>query len=352
MKSKKTAIILAVCMAVSAFAGCGGEKQKIYEQAGKDLEHGSYEYALKGYEASVANEVKLPHSYRGAGIANLRLGNYEAAVENFTNALNCDKIGKALRKDLLSYRATAYMKIGAYTDAMADCQTLSEEHSMDADLYFLAGKAALALDSYEEASANFEEAYAEESTYDMAIRVYEVYLGKEMEADGTRYLEAALASDPKDAQDYCDQGRVYYYMDDYGSAQQSLIEASNKGNTQALLLLGMVYMAQKDVSNARAMYQEYISKEENAARGYNGLALCDITDGNYDDALANISTGISMANTEEMQSLLFNEIVVYEKKLDFPTAMQKAKEYRKMFPEDRAAARELAFLKTRVESNK
>ena len=51
-----------------------------------------------------------------------------------------------------------------------------------------------------------------------------------------------------------------------------------------------------------------------------------------------------------MQSLLFNEIVAYEKKLDFATALTKAQEYVDMFPEDFAAKKELAFLKTRTSS--
>ena len=49
-----------------------------------------------------------------------------------------------------------------------------------------------------------------------------------------------------------------------------------------------------------------------------------------------------------MQSLLFNEIVVYEKKLDFATAQQKAQEYVDMFPDDKTAQKELAFLNTRL----
>lgn len=56
------------------------------------------------------------------------------------------------------------------------------------------------------------------------------------------------------------------------------------------------------------------------------------------------------ATTDEMQSLLFNEIVTYEKKLDFATALTKVKEYIDMFPEDSAAKKELAFLKTRTSS--
>lgn len=348
MKNRKVSWILAVCTGMILLAGCGGEKQKIFEQAEKDFAQGSYEYALQGYETSAANEWKTAQSYRGAGLCNLRLGKYEEAVSCFTNALNCEKVGKALSKDILSYRATAEWNMGLYEDAMADCQTLAEDYTMDADTYYLAGKVALSMDSYAEASGNFEQAYGEDSTYDMAIRIYEAYLERDMEADGTRYLEAALLTEPKKAEDYCDRGRVYYYMADYANAQKELIEASNQGNTEALVLLGMVYLAQNDISNARSMYQEYVSVETAAAEGYNGLALCDIAEGKYDDALANINNGLPSATTEEMQDLLFNEIVVYEKQLDFGTALQKAKEYLEMYPDDEAVSKELKFLQTRV----
>ena len=86
------------------------------------------------------------------------------------------------------------------------------------------------------------------------------------------------------------------------------------------------------------------------AEGYNGLALCDIRSGDYDSALDNITKGLPTATTDEMQSLLFNEIVAYEKKLDFATALTKVQEYIEMFPEDSAAKKERAVLKTRTAS--
>ena len=49
-----------------------------------------------------------------------------------------------------------------------------------------------------------------------------------------------------------------------------------------------------------------------------------------------------------MQSLLFNEVVAYEKKLDFATALQKVQEYLEIYPDDKEASKEMAFLKTRV----
>lgn len=349
MKSKRTGLILiAGCLSLVMLTGCSAENTKNYKQAAQDLEDGNYETALEEYETAISAGVKLAQSYRGAGVAQLKLGNYEDAITDFCNALDCDKVGKKLEKDILSYRAAAYLKTKSYEEALADCQTLAESYDMDADLYFLTGETALAMDSYEEAASNFEQAYSEDATYDRAIQIYGAYLDKDMEADGTRYLEAALTGTAKNAQDHCDRGRVYYYMDDYDNAADELKQAIDGDNVEALALLGMVYMDQGNSADARTMFQQYVSQADNGAKGFNGLALCDIEDGDYDSALSNISSGIHVAVDEDLQSLLFNEIAVYEKKLDFQTALQKAGEYLELYPEDKTVKKEQAFLKTRV----
>ena len=349
MKSKRTGLFLAAgCLSLTVLAGCSTEDTRNYKQAAQDLENGNYETALEEYETVISAGVKLAQSYRGAGVAQLKLGNYEDAITDFSNALACEKVGKKLKKDILSYRAAAYLKTKAYDEAMADCQALAESYDMDADLYFLTGETALAMDSYEEASSNFEQAYSEDATYDRALQIYGAYLDKDMEADGTRYLEAALSGTAKNAQDHCDRGRVYYYMDDYDNAAEELKQAVEGDNTEALALLGMVYMEQGDSANARTMFQQYVSQADNGAKGFNGLALCDIEDGDYDSALSNIASGIHVADDKDLQSLLFNEIAVYEKKLDFQTALQKSKEYLELYPGDKTVKKELAFLNTRV----
>lgn len=63
-------------MGLSLLAGCDNEKQQIFKEAEKDLEQGSYEYALDEFTTSVNNGVKPAVSYRGIGICQLRLGNY------------------------------------------------------------------------------------------------------------------------------------------------------------------------------------------------------------------------------------------------------------------------------------
>lgn len=349
MRNKKIICLLAVGLGALLLTGCGGENQKTYEQANADLEEANYDYALNEYQACISAGYKLAQSYRGSGIVKLRTGDYQGAIDDLTNALNDEKTGKSDRKDLLEYRAAAELKAELYDQAMADCQTLAEDYSLNANDYYLTGCVALAMDSYDEASSNFSEAYGSDSTYEMAIQIYEAYLGQDMEADGTRYLEAALKTEAKTADDYCERGKVYYYMDDYENARTELTTAADKGSTEATLILGMVYMAQGDTSNARSFYQQYIDADgDDPAKGYNGLALCDISDGDYDSALQNISQGLGDATSDEMRDLLFNEIVVYEKKLDLSTALSKAQEYVQTFKDDDAAAKELTFLQSRV----
>lgn len=349
MRNKKIIWMLAAGLGMTLLTGCGGENKKTYEQANTDLEQGNYDYALNEYQACISAGYKLSQSYRGSGIVKLRTGDYQGAIDDLTSALNDEKTGKSDQKDILEYRAAAELKAELYDQAMADCQTLAEDYSLNANDYYLTGCVALAMDSYDEASSNFSEAYGSDSTYEMAIQIYEAYLTQDMEADGTRYLEAALKTEAKTADDYCERGKVYYYMQDYDNARTELTTASEKGSTEAALILGMVYMAQGYTANARSFYQQYIDADgEDPAKGYNGLALCDIADGDYDSALQNISQGLGDATSDEMRDLLFNEIVVYEKKLDFSTALSKAQEYVQTFKDDEAAAKELTFLQSRV----
>ena len=332
-------------------SGCGSsEKEKVFEQAESDMEQGSYSYALAGYEASVANGTNEALSWRGIGLCHLRLGEPETAVSDLTMALSYEDNSRTLQKDILTYRAQANIKAGRMEEALSDCQTLTGMGEADADVYFLTGEAALGLDSYEEAMTNFEQSLQADPSYDRAIQIYGVYVENGMEADGSRFLEKILSVPAKTAQEHCDRGRVCYYMEDYDQAWSELIEAQKGGVPEAASLLGMVYMAREDYSNARAMFTQYNSRSENSAKGYNGLALCDMAEKNYAAALSDIQQGIAVASPDDLQSLMYNEVVIYERMLDFPTALAKAQEYMEIFPDDTRMEREVTFLRSRVQS--
>ena len=58
MRNRKTAWILAVGLGMTAFAGCGSEEMKNYEQAAQDLEAENFDAALQEYEAAISAGVK------------------------------------------------------------------------------------------------------------------------------------------------------------------------------------------------------------------------------------------------------------------------------------------------------
>ncbi|MGI6095872.1 MAG: tetratricopeptide repeat protein [Lachnospiraceae bacterium] len=343
-------ISLLLTGAMLCFAGCGkNDEVSHYESGAEALEAGSYEEAIGDFELSVAEEENLVESYRGEGIAYLRLGNYEEASASFEKALSAmegKKKDRALETDILFYQASALYKAQDLEGSKACCDQILEL-GFHKEACFIRGSIYLEQDDYENAQKDFARMLDGSKEYRDYLNVYRVYEKKDMTGDGDAFLEKALEISYKDADDYFERGRIYYYLEDYEHAKEALVTAMNDGNKEAALFLGKVYAGLDDIGNARAMYQQYMTDNGESAKSYNGLAYCDIVEGNYDDALNNIILGLTMAEGDDRQSLLFNEIVAYEGKLDFETARTKAEQYLASYPEDTAAQKEYEFLQSR-----
>ena len=80
---------------------------------------------------------------------------------------------------------------------------------------------------------------------------------------------------------------------------------------------------------------------------YNGLALCALQSGDPDSALVYIGEGLALEGNQGKQELYFNEIVAYERKLDFVMAREKCRAYAERYPTDQRGQKELTFLSTR-----
>lgn len=345
MRVKKILLAALGLGAMVALTACGMKKQSAYEQGCENLEQGNYQEAVKAFQESVIREVKVPYCQRGIGIAQLKMEDYEQAIAALTEALEGEE-GKKFQKDVLSYKAVAEYESGRLEDALASCEKI-KEFGAGASCYYLIGKIGLQLDQYDEAKSNFDMAVEKDPSYEMFLDIYQAYGERDMDADGKAYLSRALELSPGSGEDYYQRGRIYYFMGDYPKAQAELLEAAKKGEGDARLFLGKLYLEQQDPASARAMYQEYAQEEGNAARAYNGLALCDMAEGNYDGALQNISLGLQQAKEGDIQELLYNEAVTYEQKRDFATAKTKMTEYLARFPDDENAQREASFLQTR-----
>lgn len=86
---------------------------------------------------------------------------------------------------------------------------------------------------------------------------------------------------------------------------------------------------------------------------YNLMGVCDMRREDYQSALNNFNIGmITAENAKEdysaiVQEMKYNEIVCYEKLLDWENAKVKAEEYLALYPEDEKVQREAQFLRTR-----
>lgn len=341
MKKSGIGLIL-LCMFL--LTGCvSKEAKETYANGVQALEEKNYETAADEFQKLVDMGEKLPEAYRGLGIAELNMARYAEASIAFSKALlNMETDNTKFEKDVKSYLALARARQGEYSKA-AEVYTELLRLEESPEYYYLRGKCYLAMEDMEKAKCDFDMAAANSTDCKLFIGIYQAYNNLQMNADGSAYLEQALELVAED--EYYNRGLIHYYLQDYTKAKESLIQAIKTTNeTDAMLLLGKVYLSMGDVANARAMYQEHVGEEDFAAEAYNGLALCDMAEGNYDTALIHIQEGLNYEDQDVQQSLLFNEICAYEYLNDWDNARAKAAEYITKYPTDEVGAKENEFL--------
>lgn len=339
--------ICAVCLAL-LLTGCGSDSAKTaYEKGVTALQAGEYETAVQAMDEVIGQEYRLPEAYRIQGIASLQLGDYPEAIASLQRSLNAlDMSNASFERDTLYYLAEARNAYGEPARAIEIYdELLGREEEWQA--YFLRGKTYFKLEEYEKAREDFERAVENSKDTDLYIQIYQLYKGTSLEKDGTDFLEKALQIRDETAEGYYNRGRVYYYLQEYEKAEDELTQAMDQGKPEAMLLLGRVYLVKKDVDGARQMYQQALEKEEKKDQAYNGLPLCDIAEENYDGALEQIQKGLQSEGGTARQQLLYNEIIVYERRLDFETAREKMESYLAVYPDDEEAQREAQFLESR-----
>ncbi len=353
MKSRFRTISCMAVIAAALFAGgCAmgeatGEKTV---QGNAALEDGEYREAQELFREAVADGEQRFLACRGLGMAYMGLGDYASAETAFTEALDAaDGRMPENTEDVQLYLATVQYRQEEYEEVIATCSDLLNNFDEgNEDAYFLRGSARLSEGEIDDAAEDFDAAVAlSPEDYDLYLNIYESYTKENLSGMGVSYLQAALDLKGMDTEYYYNQGRVYYYLENYDQAQQMLIGPVEEDYEPAMYLIGKVYLAQDDRTHALAIYEQIREKFGDSTECFNGLAMCAIQGEDYSTALDYIGQGLALDETEGKQELYFNEIVAYEKMLDFETAKEKAREYIDRYPNDDAGKKEWEFLSTR-----
>lgn len=347
MTGKRTAILTLLCAAALLGAGCGrGEESGAYQEGIEALEQQDYTTALAKFQEAAKGDGREAEAYRMEGITYLQMQDYSHAGTLLEMSLEAmEHKNSAFARDITYYLAEAYKGAGD-TDRALELYTELIREGGEAQAYFQRGRLYLDRQMEAEAEDDFEHALKKDPGYDNYINVYLVYAEKNRKADGAAFLEEAVSREPENAEERYQQGRIYYYLEEYEKAADVLSQAADEVDG-ATLLLGKIYLETQDTDSARALYQKYQEKHSESAEAYNGLALCDIAEEKYDSALEQIQKGLEYAEDEMREALLFNEIVAYEKKLDFASAKEKMAVFLAEYPQNEEAARENQFLQNR-----
>ena len=342
-------------MGALLLGGCGQTTgamidSRSYELGMSSLEAGSYESAITYFQEAIENDGKNAEAYRGIGICRLKQGQYDQALVYFNEAIEAVTYpaeNDEFLTDVKRYQADAYLGSGQTDNALTVYTSLLESDRADI-AYLQRGKIYASQDKFGQAAQDFSKALDRNQSYGMYLQIYEVYALRNLQADGAAYLAQALEHSPVTADDYFQVGRINYELKDYPAAREALTKAMNSKVSGSVAILGKVYILSDDITGARAVYRKAIETDFDAAAGYNGLAICDMMEGDLESALKNIHSGLSISESAMREALLFNEIVIYEKKEDFETAAAKMENFLKYFPTNQAAIRENYFLSSRV----
>lgn len=345
-KIGKTAAV--VCLSLF-LAGCGAEGQPSYTKQGMEAVQAlDYEEALTLFQTAEENGEDARLLYRGMGLAYLGNTDYESAIAYLEKAL---KLGSGrvenLDFDINYYLATAYFKNGQLQEAVGVYDAILGLRPEETSAFYLRGCVKLSEGDFEGAQEDFDTAVTLDSkNYDQMIRIYialEEYGYKEA---GQVYLQNAMTENEKSISDY-DMGRICYYMGDYENARNFLERLKTTTDYGAALYLGRTYEALGDYNYAASIYAGYVEYDQTRAEIYNQLGLCRMQMGEYEKALDAFQTAMNIENNGMMQTLKFNEIVVYEYMGEYKTAAALMNSYLRSYPDDETAKREYEFLQTR-----
>lgn len=340
-------ILIGAVLASMLMIGCG--KDTAYFHKAEDyLSKGEYSIAIENYNKAIMEDEELQKSYRGAGIAYMKMANYEKAEEMFFRALKAsDGTLDDMELDLSYYLGEIQICLGKYEEAVKTYTNVLEVYEDETEAYFYRGSAYLRRADHKKAESDFKKA-AESNDAFILYGIYEAYEAMSMgDAEGYSYLEKITKLKGNSGEELYVKGKAYYKMGDEEKAIELLKKSEKEKEPQATFYLGYINEQKGEYATAVKYYDSYKEKANLTFGEYSIISDCMIKAGDYSAALELNQNMRETAGKSELQDLLFDEIVMYEKIGDYSTAREKAESYVSEYPDDAQGQKEYQFLLTR-----
>lgn len=349
MRLNRVGTGLFIAMMIILCTGCSLTNKNENVQAGMTAMAAlDYDTALASFEAAREAGENPRLLYRGEGLAYMGKTQYEAAAASFETALSySDGRIDSMDYDINYYLAAAYYKQGEAAKAINVYTAILAMKPAEKDAHYLRGAIYAEIGKLEQALTDFDQAIAlDTKDYDRLTDIYCILEKHGYKESGQNYLKTAMEGGTKDMTNF-EKGRISYYLEDYENARNYLEKARDDGGYEAILFLGKTYEILGDNNYAISVYNTYLSAEGENPQVLNQMGLCKLSMNDYQGGLEAFQAAMNIEENGMLQVLKLNEIIAYEKLMEYKKAAVLMESYLKTYPDDEEAAREYEFLKTR-----
>lgn len=394
MKMKKRIMVLVLLSTFMMTACKGKSASSYYKDGNQSMEKKDYEAAVISYMQAIENNPEKADYYiasgfaliglerfeeainqfdkayseknnqvvrennktllRGKGIANLRLGKYDRAKVEFEEALKLKEFPE-LDSDIKQYIALVEMKLGNYEEAIKLYEAMLEFEKPDADSYLRLARAYRQTGKAEKAIASYEEAIKlNKDIFDAYFGEYELYMDEGEEDKAREALERAAGIKVTDDLGTYNHGVLEFLRGNFEKAIIDFEVAYDKKILEASYYLGKIAERNKKYSEAKLFYERYQTDVGfvSLSGWYDGMATCEMEEGNYEKALNLVNKGLTLDDISFMKSLLLKKIAIEEKLNHYLAAYESTQAFLKLYPNHEGVLKENQFLKTRLKKAK
>ncbi len=349
-RSRLAGLLAIAVLMGTALSGCHQTNTETMSRAAEALSAGEYQEAGALYEAAVNEGKNLEASYRGLGIAQMGMMEYEEAAISFETALQSrtwyEKLiyGHAMEDDIRRYLAACYSKAGDTENAVALYSEMIEEDGKDPTLYIQRGAAYALGGEIDAAKSDFDRAInLDRNNYESILTMAQILEENGRKELGAAYLQEVPSLD-LDVIGIELKGRILYFLEDYEGAIELLSEESQM-NEETALVVCKCYQALGDTDSAMEIISDYGEAVNSSPSLLALLGSIYMQRQNYDEAISTYENAVTASvGTDLYQDMLFNRAVAYEYSGAFDTAAELLSDYVEKYPGDEAAQREMQFL--------
>lgn len=378
MKARLFGAMALIMASALLFAGCKKEDDKTYENALKDYAAGQYAQAAEGYKLAISQGENNPVIYADMALAYSKMEQVEEAMEYLKTAQEQAPNDKGVLKRIGIFymdredfaNAASYLKQALSPEPGKEDAGDLETRGFLADCYMQLLKFEDAVPLYNkliesdyyalEHIIRCGECYLKMHQFSAACQYFDM-VEKESKAKASHYVyifKACMeAGDYNDAANYFEIGKNFcgspsmremtlseYYIH-CGMLDVAREELKTEEGIGAGLAKAWMYIQDGDFTSADNLYKEIIVEQKNVPEIYSQyMALC-ILRGEYDNAVICLNR-VKDAEADEttMKCVLWNEIILYERKQEYETALDKLEAFKTRFGNDESVTDEILFL--------